>query len=104
MDSVCDYFTNYTGDMVIELQLTKYNETDPVLIDGSSIADVVIKQPKECKSSSMQLPFQSSTTAVNSGVIAAIALAIIAILAVVGAIGTILVYRRKTMKTIKMDE
>ena len=29
MDSICDYYTNYTDDIVIKLQLMKYNETNP---------------------------------------------------------------------------
>ena len=75
------------------------------ILDGSSTADLVIEWPEECKQSFMQPSTQSSITAVNSGVIAAIALAIITILAVGGAIGVIiLVYQRKTTQKMNKNE
>ena len=109
VDNVCDYYTNYTDDILIKLQLAGYNETDLVSLTDSFTADLKIQRTEEC---SMQSPTesptpsttQSSTTAVSSGVIAAIVLAILIILAVGGAIGAILVYQRKTIQKMKTNE
>ena len=101
VDNVCDYYTNYTDDIFIKLQLARYNETDLVSLTDSFTADFIIQRPKEC---SMQSSTQSSTTAIASGVIAAIVLAIVTILSVGGAIGAILVYQRKTIEKMKKNE
>ena len=103
MQNFCDYYSNYTDDILVKLQLTRYNynETDLVSLTDSFTAALVIQQPEEC---SMQSSPQSFTTAITSGVIAAIVLAIITILAVGGAIGAILVYQRRTIEKMKTNE
>ena len=98
VDNICQYYTNFTDNMPINLQLRIYNETDLVSVSDSSAADIVILWPEECF---IQPSTQSSTIAIASGVTATIVLATVTLIAVVAAI---CICQRKTKKKVKWNE
>ena len=94
ISNLCDYC-----DAVIELQLTRANQSDRVtILNGSSTAEIVVELPESCV---CQTTLSSTALALSDGAIAAIVLSVIILEVVTVSFAVaVFVYCRKSKKKV----